>query len=445
MTTTLDTSPQLWEELRKDLLSTPDLERAAVGFAGITRNGGDTRLLLRDWMPVCGNEYLVQLGYHLEISGKVWARAAKRARQDGEAIVIFHSHPRDGHPSFSASDDAGERAVIPKIHARASVPVGAVVVSPVGESGRVSVPGEPTREMRVRMIGRPAIASESFAPSERFDRQVRALTSEGQFAIAALRVGVVGAGGLGSHVIQQLVHLGISEIVTIDPDRVALSNLSRLVGATRTDALLRRRKTRVSRRLARQVGGPTKVTEIRRSVIEGSAANRLLDCDVIIGCTDNQWSRTVLNGIAYQYYVPVLDLGVEIQQHGTMGGRVTWLAPGSACLWCLNILNAERVRVEQLPKAGAEAERARGYIEGIDEPAPAVVSINGVIASLAVTELLARTTGFAGSDSRASLLLYRPKDGTVRRTSPPGASSCPTCSPTGTLGAGNLASPPWRA
>jgi molybdopterin-synthase adenylyltransferase len=445
MMATLDIPPAYWDALRADLLSTPDLERAAVGFAGIAESAWGIRLLLRDWAPVEDDEYLVQLGYHLEVSGQVWARAAKRARDSGEAVLIFHSHPRDGQPSFSSSDDAGEDLLIPKIQARAPVPVGAVVVSPVGRRGRVSAPGESSRDMPVQVVGElgRAVESSKLAAGDRFDRQVRGLTREGQAVLMALRVGVVGAGGLGSHVVQQLVHLGVGEVVVVDPDRVAVSNLSRLVGATQLDARLRRAKTRVVRRLARRLGSPTRVTEVRGSVVEGPTASRLLDCDIVLGCTDNQWSRTVLNAIAFQFYVPVLDLGVELQPQGAMGGRVSWLAPGGACLWCMGILDAERVRVEQLPEAIADAERARGYIPGVEEPAPAVVSINGVVASLAVTELLARVTGFAGSQPRASMLLYRLADGVVRRTSPESSGVCPTCSAKGALGAGGLASPAW--
>jgi molybdopterin-synthase adenylyltransferase len=175
----------------------------------------------------------------------------------------------------------------------------------------------------------------------------------------------------------------------------------------------------------------------------GGAARRLLDCDLIIGCTDNQWSRTVRKAIAYQYYVPVIDLGVELQTAGAMGGRVTWLAPGSACLWCLKILDSQRVRAEQLPRQAAAVEISRGYIQDLDEPAPAVVSINGAIASIAVTELLARTTNFAGSETRASQLMYRLSDGVVRRTSPAPSQACPTCSSTGQLGLADLGVAPW--
>jgi molybdopterin-synthase adenylyltransferase len=444
MTVILEAPERLWQAIRADLLSTPEVERAAVGFAGQSANGSSRRLLLRDWAPVPTDEYLVQLAYHLEVSPAFWARHAKRTRQSGEAMVILHSHPGDHRvPAFSPSDTGGEARLIPKIHARASVPVAAIVVSPGGHQARITQPGGPARSLDVQVGHLRRAARITYAADERFDRQLRVLGREGQALLAGLSVGVVGAGGLGSHVVQQLAHLGIGRVVVVDPDRVASSNLSRLVGATRLDALLRRRKTRVARRLARRVGGPTRIAEVQGSVTDERPARQLLECDVIIGCTDNQWSRTVLNAIAYQYYVPVLDLGVELQTSGAMGGRVTWLAPGTPCLWCQQILNAERVRVEQLPPQTRAAEVARGYIEGMDDPTPAVVSINGVVASLAVTELLARITGFAGADPRPNVLMYRLADGVVRRSSLMPNPNCPSCSPLGQLGLGDLGMPPW--
>jgi molybdopterin/thiamine biosynthesis adenylyltransferase len=436
--------PREWQELRADLLSTPHLERAAVGFAGVREGDRGPELLLRDWTPLAQEDYLVQLGHHLEVSGSVWARAAKRARQSHEAIVIFHSHPRDPkRPAFSASDDYGEEVVVPKLQARAAVPVAAAVLAPGGERARLHMPGvAQTAQTNVERVGEPACGAAA-APSERFDRQVRALTSEGQGAIAALSVGVVGAGGLGSHVVQQLLHLGVGELLVIDPDTVAVSNLSRLVGAGRRDARRRRPKVKLAQRMARHLGFETRLRLVQGSITDEEVARQLLECDVVIGGTDNQWSRTILNQIAYQYYVPVLDLGVELQPGGAMGGRVSWLAPGSACLWCAGVLDADRVRAEQLPPELAAAHRERGYIDGIEEPAPAVVSINGVIASVAVTELLARWTGFAGVKPRADLLLYRLSDGSLRRISPNPSPECPTCGPGGLVGSGDLAGPLW--
>jgi molybdopterin/thiamine biosynthesis adenylyltransferase len=431
-----------WADLRADLLSTPELERAAVGFAGL--NG--ERLLVRDWQPLAPEDYLVQLGHHLEVAPQLWARAAKRSRRSGEAIVIFHSHPRDQkRPRFSSSDDGGEALLIPKLQARASVPVAAAVISPGGYAARLTEPGRSTVPLDLHHPGAWSAARQPRGASatERFDRQLRALGDRGQDALSSLRVGVVGAGGLGSHLIQQLLHLGVGEILVVDHDRLATSNLSRVVGAGRRDALLHRHKTRVMRRLARRIGGPTNLIELPASVTDEAPARALLGCDVVFGATDNHWSRTVLNALAFQYYLPVVDLGVEVQPGGATGGRVAWLSPGGACLWCMGILDPERVRVEQLPAATAAAERERGYIAGLEEPAPAVVSINGVIASLALTEVLARLTGFAGDRHRPDLLLYRLAAGDVRRSSPEPRPDCPTCSASGTLGAGDLASAPW--
>jgi molybdopterin/thiamine biosynthesis adenylyltransferase len=441
----LDVTAGHWDEIRGDLLSTPELERAAVGFAGLVGNGSASRMLLRDWWPVPSHEYMVQLGYHLEVSPVFWARAAKRARQTGEALVVMHSHPGDpAPPRFSPSDDAGDDRLVPSIQARASVPVAGVVVSHGGESARVMEPHGQRHTIPVHVLGDHWGSAVDRLQSQFYDRQVRALGRDGQSAVRALRVGVVGAGGLGSHVIQQLLHLGVGEIKVVDRDAVSESNLSRLVGAHRRDARLQRQKTKVSSRLARRVGSDTRVVEISQSVTNAAGATALLDSDVIFCCTDNHWSRMVLNTMAFQYYVPVLDLGVELQARGAAGGRITWLAPGSACLWCMAVLDPERVRIEQLPQATYLDEVQRGYVEALDEPAPAVVSINGVVASIAVTELLARVTRFAGDAPRASLLLYRLADGVVRRTAPVARDGCPTCSNRGLLGSGDLAAPPWR-
>jgi molybdopterin/thiamine biosynthesis adenylyltransferase len=438
--------PTLWADVSGDLLATPELERAAVGFAGISGTDSHPRLLFRDWKPVPADEYIVQLGHHLEVSPQFWARAAKRARTTGEALVIMHSHPRDTRtPRFSGSDDFGEDRLIPKIHSRASVPVAATVISPGGVRGRITLPSARTQDLPIAQVIGTHRESHSDASMPEFDRQIRALGQRGQATLRAMTVAVVGVGGLGSHVLQQLLHLGIGRIIVVEPDRVDRSNLSRLVGGIRADALFRRHKTAVARRLARRLGHRSNLTALPESVTTAAGAVTLLDCDVIIGCTDNHWSRMVLNALAYQHYVPVLDLGVELQAGGALGGRVTWLYPDSACLWCLGILNGDRIRIEQLPEATRRAELAEGYIQGINEPAPAVVSINGVIASLAVTELLARFTGFAGTSARADLLLYRLSDGVVRRTCPPPTAGCSICSSAGLLGVGNLAPPPWAS
>lgn len=72
-------------------------------------------------------------------------------------------------------------------------------------------------------------------PAERYSRNLGLLGANGQMNVRNTRVGIVGVGGLGSHVIQQLAYLGTRQFVVVDQDLVELSNLNRLVGARPSD------------------------------------------------------------------------------------------------------------------------------------------------------------------------------------------------------------------
>jgi molybdopterin/thiamine biosynthesis adenylyltransferase len=299
--------------------------------------------------------------------------------------------------------------------------------------------------VELRTVGQPNLDDRQVSAQRRYDRQVLALGETAQALLGSMTVGVVGVGGLGSHVVQQLAHLGVGQLVVVDDDTVDDTNLSRLVGGRASDAAHGLRKTQVSSRLSRLLGGQTVVHRVDGSVLDEEEARRLMQCDVVFGCTDTQWSRLVLNALAFQYYIPVIDCGVELQAGaGAIGGRVSWLAPGRRCLWCIGILDGERIRAEQLPSALAAEQARHGYIPDLTVPAPAVVSINGVVASVAVTEFLARITRFAGDDERADLLVYRLADGTIRRVRGAACPECPVCGPAGTFGCGDLAPAPWR-
>lgn len=427
-----------------DALLRPDgLEHLVVGFAGRHRARAGLRLLVRDLAPAAREDYLVHSSYHLEMNPAFWARIAKRARNSGESIVVFHSHPSEAEvPDFSPSDDWGEAQLVPKLTARAAGPHATVVWASGGSRARLHT----DRGMSSLEVVHPwtisGLADGDLDPA--YARQILAIGPEGQARLATARVGVVGLGGTGSHVAQQLLHLGVGTIVAVDPDQVETSNLSRLVGATSEDARRRRPKVQVAGRMAKNLGKRTRLIAIAHDIRDDDVARAVLqDVDLIVGCTDTQWSRLILNAMAFSYYIPVIDLGVELQAAGSMGGRVTIAGPGDNCLWCIGVIGEERLRAEQMPPDLRATEQRLGYVPDLDVPAPAVVSINGVVASLAVSEILDRLVHLRdGTQGRPSMLLYRLADGTVRRVGPR-SGRCGFCTGAG-VGVGDLGRLPTR-
>src|SRR5205814_395933 len=137
-------------------------------------------------------------------------------------------------------------------------------------------------------------------------RQVRAFGQEGQRRISDLSVGVVGASGTGSHVCQQLIRLGVGEIIVVDHDSVETINLNRIVTAWARDAAKQRKKVATIEAYARLVGG-TRVKALGGNVMETPIADRLRRVDALFACTDTLASRAVLNRIAIQHFIPLWD------------------------------------------------------------------------------------------------------------------------------------------
>jgi len=73
--------------------------------------------------------------------------------------------------------------------------------------------------------------------SSRHDRSIRFFGREGQEKLRNSAVAVVGVGGVGGHVVQQLALLGVRSISVIDAEELAETNLNRYVTARATDAI----------------------------------------------------------------------------------------------------------------------------------------------------------------------------------------------------------------
>lgn len=162
------------------------------------------------------------------------------------------------------------------------------------------------------------------------------------------------------------------------------------------------------------------------------------DADVLFGCVDTDSGRLILNELALAHMLPYIDCGVGITASGVTiaeaGGRVAVWTPGRACLLCSagDIIPAVAAAELESPEE-REFRRARGYVAGAGVPEPAVISLNGTIASMAVTEFLALVTGFRPSCH------YRIYDMLEQRIDPRHVSRAPRCVACAAEGAGGEA------
>jgi molybdopterin/thiamine biosynthesis adenylyltransferase len=439
-----------WENLRAHLLA-DDFEHAAVLICGTMSTPGTRLMLVREVVPL-GDEDLLEHGeLHLSVDPVTLARLAKRAAHANGSVIICHSHPFPGPVGPSPLDLDTEaqlcgRALAGRLAPR---PVGSLVAGPDGASARLYAAGEEPLDAAMRIIGEsvttlPGPDAGLDDEASVFDRQVRAWGVGGQAAIAAARVAVVGTGGTGSHVVTQLACLGVRTLLLIDPDVVETTNLPRLIGATASDA--GRLKVDVLAAAARASNPLAEVRVIADSVLDIDPA-LLAEADVIFCCTDGHGSRALLTELAQQYCVPVIDLGVEIVPSSggaRAGGGVRILRPGQACLHCAGTLDPALIREEYLDPGQREVERNRGYLRGSAEPAPSVVALNGVAASLAVLEFCQMIAGMFPTGQQR--LLYRAEQRRLTTASMRRDPGCHVCGDRGLLGAGDgsAISTRWR-
>ncbi len=417
------------KELGRLLFSRSDVESAAYVVCGRSVGGGHERLLSRAVLPVEAPHYLRREADRLSISDESFVPIVKRVRAEGGALVLAHSHP-EGPLAFSAQDDAEEERFFRAVQRRA--PGGShgslVLTAPDTLVGRLWGPdGRPTPLERVTVVGERLrlLAGDHRGVSPIFDRQVRAFGPDVQRVLEQLVIGVVGVGGTGSAVFEQLLRLGVGHILVIDDDRFDPTNVNRVHGSRLSDVGLP--KVDIAERTAREVGLPGRVTAINGSILDASVARQLRRCDVVFGCTDRQFPRLILSRIATRYLTPVIDVGALVDsQDGairSLAGRVTTLIPGAACLLCRGQVTPEGLRAEALAPDERRRLAAEGYVRGLDAAAPAVVPFTTAVASLGIAELLQRLTGFMGARGSTETLVRfdLPKLATNK------AASIPTC------------------
>jgi hypothetical protein len=199
--------------------------------------------------------------------------------------------------------------------------------------------------------------------------------------------------------------LGAKNYLLIDGDRLEETNLNRVVFAKPSQVGIR--KVEAARLYIKSIVDDATVQTIPgmvQSTRETEGA--LAQYDVVFGCVDDDGPRLLLNRAAISACVPYFDLATGILLEGSqpvVGGRVAITLPDGPCLTCTEELDVEEVRSYFMTDVERREAVRRGYIEGSQEAAPAVVSLNGLIAHAAITELALFLSGLRPPTPRLDL------------------------------------------
>jgi molybdopterin/thiamine biosynthesis adenylyltransferase len=379
---------------------------------------GDLRLLTTDFVPVPESAYEVRDVKQLLVTSSGYVPALGIAEIQGAIPLWFHSHPGDGSsPKPSRRDHHVDDELSALFRLRSgSIHYGSVIMS--HEHGELRFTGhldDGSNRVpidRLLTVGpRFSLARSDLASNvilePLFERNIRAFGGAVQGALADLCVGIVGCGGTGSSVAEQLVRLGVRNLVLIDPDRLSFSNLTRVYGSRAED--VGQLKVEIVARHLRGIAPDPMVETVPSTINVEEVARRLTAVDVVFGCTDDNAGRLVLSRLSTFMLVPVIDCGVLLSdvdgQLEGIYGRVTVLYPGSACLVCRNRVDLRRARTEMLAPEERRRRIDEGYAPALPGVEPAVVAYTTLVAAYAVGELLERLIGYGQVPAPSELVV----------------------------------------
>ena len=364
-------------------------------LSGFRRGGWQEEACLALWRPGDGlNRYTGILAEvvlpddgdrdlhgNVTVQGGYLNRVLDRALKAQAGVAVLHSHPGPGWQALSSMDHDTERNIIAPFIRETGLPLLGLTIASDGvwsarfwqESGADRI--APVHCTDVRRVGPRHTGADwspdAYPPYVRRPSLVRTVDSwgvEAQARLARTHVCVVGAGSVGSIVLESLARTGFEEITIIDPDLVEETNLDRLIYADRHCLGVRKAEVAADHfcRVAtarRPVARPVPLS------IRTERAYRLTaDADVIVCCVDNAEAREVLNHVAYANCLPLIDGGVLVESRERLLSAkwcVHLVGPDMRCMRCRGRYTSSDARDER-----SGIRRGGGYISGNVEDGP---------------------------------------------------------------------------
>jgi molybdopterin/thiamine biosynthesis adenylyltransferase len=383
------------------------LEEGAFCLVREGRGIRGTRLLITEVLSPPTNAWDFQGAGVLRPSAQWTSAAVSRAIAAKAGLMFIHSHPDPRFPiGFSPSDTSSFISLAKTLAPMLAGPFVAVVAHPQGWSGYIWLNKKLVPIASIASIGAGLrfLSPMPHVVTGALDARQKDALGAMHDVLRGLIVAVVGTGGLGSVIAEQLVRMGVREIILIDFDVLDTdSNIRRVFGARIKD--LRKSKLRTKVEVVtghlKRLGFDVSIRSVSADIRVEQAFRETLDADVVLCATDTHASRATVNELASTYLLPVVDVGVRVAQKtsGSLSGLfadIRLLTPSRPCLWCRGTINADTIRAENLPQGERRRLITEGYVvNGFGVAAPSVVTLTVMASGLATSALLGLLSGEA--------------------------------------------------
>ncbi|MCI3132880.1 ThiF family adenylyltransferase [Phenylobacterium aquaticum] len=408
---TLALGGALHEQVRAHLFPGDGLEGAAILVC--TRTPGPrVRLLARDAILIPYGE-CVRRQAAITWPGDYIEQAIDKGDAEQLALILIHSHP-GGLFAFSDVDDASDSQVIPSLFQAYGDLHGSAIMTDNGAiRARLYAPNFTQRPVDLVTVAGHDLSYwwEADARLSGPSRRPMAFTGAMTAQLGRLTAVVIGVSGTGSIVAEQLARLGFNRVILIDFDEVEGRNLNRILNAKLSDAESRRLKVAMFAEAIASYRGDGVAGPVAASVLTREAVLAASQADVIFSCVDTLEARQIADLIAAAFLIPLLDVGVVIPVRkagedlaiADVCGRIDYVQPGGSTLRDRGVYSPNSLRAEYLRRSAPEAhqqELEAGYIKGLIEEAPAVISLNMRAASACVNEFVARAFPYRQEPNR---------------------------------------------
>jgi ThiF family/Prokaryotic homologs of the JAB domain len=338
--------------------------------------------------------------------GEFVESAIDRAAIQGDIVLAVHSHP-GGLFAFSHVDDESDRILMGALRQGTERIAGSALMIPGGairarlyEKDNTSAPVDLVMTVGADISSWWDDGATAAGPLP----VAMAFTSDMRSRLARMSVCVIGVSGTGSIVAEQLARLGVGEIILIDFDKLEARNLNRILNSSLADvdAL----KVEMFAGAIRRYRRDCDVIPLASSISTREAILAACEADVLFSCVDTAEGRHIADRLSAYFAMPLFDVGVAIPTEASSDGgrriaevygRVDYVYPGGSSLMDRGVYDAALLETEYLARVAPQAlsrKVADGYLRGMAEEAPGVITLNMRAASACVIEFLARMFPF---------------------------------------------------